>query len=205
MNHERYRLMLGKIYNASELELVKERANCRQLAVEFNKHAGTYLSNNDDKAYDAYMKVRRKFLPNVDESCIIEQGFHADYGYNIHGGKNGLMSFNTTILDSVDVTIGEHVFLGPNVVITDASHPIDPTVRTEQFGTISKGITIDDNVWICSNATICQGVHIGKNVVIAAGTVVRHDIPDNCVVAGPNAEIIKSIEQLISITGQIQQ
>lgn len=198
MNYERYKLMLGKIYNASEPELVKERTECRRLAVEFNR------LTTDGKDSEAYMKVRRKFLPNVDESCTIEQGFHADYGYNIHGGKNGLMSFNTTILDSVNVTIGEHVFLGPNVVITDASHPIDPTVRTEQFGTISKGITIDDNVWICSNATICQDVHIGKNVVVAAGTVVRHDIPDNCVVAGPNAEIVKSIEQLISITGQVQ-
>jgi maltose O-acetyltransferase len=199
MSEERYKLMLGKQYDASDTELVKERARCRTLATEFAKYAGTYLSVNDDKAYAEYMKIRKQFLPNVDDTCLIDHGFHADYGHNIYGAKNGLISFNVTILDSVQVSIGDNCYFGSSVVITDASHPFDAHERTGNHGTISKPVVIGDNVWICSNATICQGVHIGNNVIVAANTCVRHDVPDNAIVAGPEGKVISTMSDVKDI------
>lgn len=50
-------------------------------------------------------------------------------------------------------------------------------------------------MWIGGNCTILPGVTIGNNVVMAAGAVVTKDVPDNCVVAGVPAKIIKKLEQ----------
>lgn len=53
--------------------------------------------------------------------------------------------------------------------------------------------TVGDNVSIYTGATIYGGIHIGNNVKIAAGSVVFHDVPDNCVVAGNPAVIVKKL------------
>ena len=53
--------------------------------------------------------------------------------------------------------------------------------------------TIGDNVSIYTGATVYGGIRIGNNVKIAAGSVVFHDVPDNCVVAGNPAVIVKKI------------
>lgn len=59
---------------------------------------------------------------------------------------------------------------------------------------IAKHVVIGDDVWIGGNETILPGVTIGNNVVVAAGAVVTKDVPDNCVVGGMPAKIIKTIE-----------
>ena len=82
--------------------------------------------------------------------------------------------------------------LGPNVQLYTATHPIDPTERNSglEYG---KPITIGDNVWIGGSAVVYPGVTIGNNVVVAAGTVVVKDIPNNVVVGGNPAKILKEI------------
>ena len=54
-------------------------------------------------------------------------------------------------------------------------------------------VTIGNDVWIGGNATILPGVTIGNNVVVAAGAVVTHDVPDNTLVAGVPARKIKDL------------
>lgn len=49
-------------------------------------------------------------------------------------------------------------------------------------------------MWIGGNVTILPGVTIGNNVVVAAGAVVTKDVPDNCVVGGVPANVIRTIE-----------
>ena len=59
--------------------------------------------------------------------------------------------------------------------------------------TIGKNVTIKENAWICIGAIICPGVTIGRNAVVAAGAVVTKDVPDNVVVGGNPARIIKKM------------
>ena len=54
-------------------------------------------------------------------------------------------------------------------------------------------MTIGDDVWIGGNCTILPGVTIGSNVIVAAGAVVTKDVPDNCVVAGVPARVVKAL------------
>ena len=88
--------------------------------------------------------------------------------------------------------IGKNAFIGPNVSIYTACHPLNPVERNRAIEW-SRGVTIGDNVWIGGSVTICPGVTIGNNVTIGAGSVVVKDIPDNCVAVGNPARAIKQL------------
>ena len=135
----------------------------------------------------------RYLLGSTGENPNILPGFQCDYGKNIHVGDDFLINYNGTILDIASVTIGHHVMIGPNTMICTVGHPLSPKGRREHLG-IAKPITIGNDVWIGGNVTLLPGVTIGDNVVIAAGAVVTKDIPDNVLVGGVPAKIIKSIE-----------
>ncbi len=65
-------------------------------------------------------------------------------------------------------------------------------IPVKEYG---KPVTIGDNVWIGGRAVINPGVTIGNNVVVASGVVVTKDIPDDVVVGGNPARIIKRIDK----------
>lgn len=119
--------------------------------------------------------------------------FHCDSGDNIHVGKDFIANYNVTILDIREVRIGDYCMIGPNTLITTVGHPLSPAKRRRHMG-IAEPVIIGDDVWIGGNVTILPGVSIGNNVVVAAGAVVTKDVPDNCVVGGVPARIIKTIE-----------
>ena len=60
--------------------------------------------------------------------------------------------------------------------------------------TIPAPIVLGRNVWVGSNSTILAGVTIGDNAVVAAGAVVTKDVPDNVIVGGVPAKVIRHIE-----------
>ncbi|WP_315459831.1 sugar O-acetyltransferase [uncultured Streptococcus sp.] len=127
------------------------------------------------------------------ENVSVFPNFNCDNGKNIHVGEQFLMNYNGIILDVAEVCIGHHVMIGPNTMITTVNHPLTPQGRRDNIG-IAKPVTIGNDVWIGGNVTILPGVTIGNNVVVAAGAVVTKDIPDNCVVAGVPAKMIKTID-----------
>lgn len=149
-------------------------------------------------AYPARDPERQKFLKNffgsIGSRVTIKGNFNCDYGKHIYIGDGTIINCNVTILDTNKVTIGEDVFIAPGVVISAATHPLDAERRvTRHFQ--SHPITIKDRAWIGANATILTGVTIGRNAVVAAGAVVIEDVPDNCLVGGVPAKIIKVIQQ----------
>lgn len=151
------------------------------------------LHQIDQKDGKAIAKELEVFFGSTGESPWVGPGFQCDNGKNIHVGKHLTANFNVTILDIAPVHIGDFCMIGPNTLITTVGHPLSPQKRRNHMA-IAKPITIGDDVWIGGNCTILPGVMIGNNVVIAAGAVVTKDVPDNCVVAGVPAKIIKQIE-----------
>ena len=88
--------------------------------------------------------------------------------------------------------IGEGALLGHNVVLATLNHGKAPSRRHDLF---PAPIHIGKNAWIGSNATITAGVTIGENAIVAAGAVVTHDVPDNAIVGGVPAKIIKFVSE----------
>ena len=83
--------------------------------------------------------------------------------------------------------------IGPNTLITTVGHPLSPKGRRE-YHALAKPVRIGNDVWIGGNVTILPGVTIGNNVVGAAGAVINKDVPDNTLVGGVPARVIKVIE-----------
>lgn len=134
----------------------------------------------------------RELFESVGDNPCIEDNFHCDLGSNIHVGHNFYAGFNCTILDMAEVRIGDNCMLGPNVSLYTAGHRIAPKGRNKDGYAIP--ITIGNDVWIGGSSVILPGVTIGNNSIVAAGSVVTKDIPENVIVAGNPAKILKVIE-----------
>lgn len=133
-----------------------------------------------------------KIMDNsIDESVTIFTPFHINYGKHTTIGRNVFINFDCVFLDLGGITIEDDVLIAPKVSLLTEGHPIDPSNR---HALIPKPIHIKKNAWIGANATILQGVTIGENSIVAAGSIVSRDVPDNTIVGGIPAKIIKSIE-----------
>jgi len=98
--------------------------------------------------------------------------------------------FNTR---SGHIYLGHNVKISHNVMLLTGEHDYeDPEFKVIEKG---KDITIGDNVWICAGAIVIGGVKIGKNSVVCAGAVVTKDVPENVMVGGVPAKVIKEIRK----------
>lgn len=126
----------------------------------------------------------------VDDSFRLFPPFYTDCGKNLKIGKDVFFNSGVKIQDQGGVTIEDGVLLGHNVVIATLDHSLDPEHRGNM---IPAPVHIGKNVWVGANATICKGVTIGNGAVIAAGAVVTKDVPENVIVGGVPAKLIKKI------------
>ncbi len=145
--------------------------------------------------YNSPEKIRELFseltASKIDESCFIIPPFHTEFGKNTKIGKNVFINSCCRFQDNGGIEIGDKTMIGPNVTIVTLNHDISPETR---INATPKPVKIEENVWVGADCTILPGVTIGKNSVIGAGSVVTKDVPDNAVVAGNPAKLIKKIK-----------
>src|SRR5690606_14434603 len=92
------------------------------------------------------------------------------------------------------IEIGNDVIMGSYVSFHSENHNFsDTTMLIREQGVTSKGIKIGNNVWVGAKVTFLDGCVIGNHCVVAAGAVVNGIFPDNCVIGGVPAKIIKTI------------
>ncbi|MDE6322588.1 MAG: sugar O-acetyltransferase [Paramuribaculum sp.] len=136
----------------------------------------------------------REICGHVGKQPLVHSPFRCDFGFNISIGDNLIANYGLTILDETEVRIGNRVFIGPNVSIFTITHALLPDQRAEGLMKAAP-VIIDDDVWICGNATILPGVTIGRGAVVGAGSVVTASIPAMTLVAGNPARIIRKISE----------
>lgn len=113
-------------------------------------------------------------------------------------GDNFSMQNNCHIGCIESIVIGNNVLLGSKVYITDHFHgnitkedlDVPPALRPLS----SKPVRIGDNVWIGDNVCVMPGVTLGNNVIVGANAVVTHSFPENSVIAGCPAKVIKMLK-----------
>ena len=179
---EKEKLLKGELYNSGDEELTRDRLNAKKLYFEYNN----LPPDKDEERHNILKKLLGKTGKNFD----FVAPFYCDYGYNIEIGENFYANRNLDILDCNKVIIGDNVMIGPDCGFYTAAHPLDYETRNKLLE-FAYPIKIGNNVWIGGSVTILSGVTIGSNVVIGAGAIVKKDIPDNCVVAGVPAKVIR--------------
>jgi serine acetyltransferase len=108
----------------------------------------------------------------IGDRCVIGRGSH--------------------VVAHQSILIGDDVFTGPYVYITDQNHGYaDPEVPIGRQWPSNATVSIGPGCWLGTGAVVLPGASIGRNVVVAAGAVVRGEVPSHCVVAGVPAKIVR--------------
>ncbi len=168
------------------------------------------------KKHGKHIRINRKtYCINGLQHITIDDNFYGANGLwldaidNYHGytyhpeisiGRNVSIGRNSHIGSINKISIGNDVMMGSNILIEDHSHgnTFDYSKLRRDLPLVSNGeIVIGDNTWICDNAVILGGARIGKNCVVAANSVVNNEFPDNCLIGGIPARILKKIRLII--------
>ncbi len=126
----------------------------------------------------------------IDKTVDVFTPLYINYGKHTKIGKNVFINFDCTFLDLGGITIEENVLIAPKVSLLSEGHPVSPETR---HSLMVGHIHIKKNAWIGAGAIILQGVTIGENSIVAAGAVVSTNVPDNTIVGGIPAKVIKEI------------
>ena len=107
-------------------------------------------------------------------------------------GDRCLIGRGSGIVGHFSIEIGNDVWTGHNVYITDQNHGYEDVSRPiSQQSQPERAVKIGDGSWLGYGSVVLPGVTIGKHVVVGANSVVTHDIPDYSVAVGVPAKVIK--------------
>jgi serine acetyltransferase len=142
----------------------------------------SWIEIGDRTMIGAYVTLSAGLMPGHDlgaspilrvgDGCVIGRGSH--------------------VIAHHSITIGDDVFTGPYVYVTDQNHSYaDPDTPIGRQWPVNAAVSIGAGSWLGAGAVVLPGAQIGVNVVVAAGSVVRGPVPDHCVVAGVPARIVR--------------
>jgi Acetyltransferase (isoleucine patch superfamily) len=190
---EHEKLLAGKDYDYRDPELQGMLKQGKELINQLNQ-----TTDLEQKS-----QVIKQLFNKVGKSLTINGHFEAIYGKHISFGDDDFINGNCFFQDSNLITLGDRVIIAPDTKFYCGQHSLDANNRfgTRADGshyliTYTKPISVGNDVWIGGNVTVIGGVHIGNNVIIGAGAVVVKDVPDNSVVGGVPAKVIKQLKPL---------
>ncbi|EGP5651556.1 chorismate mutase [Enterococcus faecium] len=181
---EKEKMIAGELYFANDSELVADRMFARSQSQIINQAESAELRS----------QLLKETFGRTGKKIYMEPVINFDYGYNIFVGENFYANFNCTFLDVSTIEIGDNCMFAPNVQLYTATHPLHPVKRNSGLE-YAKPIKIGNNVWLGGGVIVTPGVTLGDNVVVGAGSVVTKSFPDNVVIAGNPARIIKTVEE----------
>lgn len=172
-----------ELANTSDPELVESMRRAHEITAKMNRCSGSEPE---------YKMLLNDLIPGLPESSVIMPPFYCDHGHGIHLGENVFINNCCTFLDGALITIGDYTLIGPNVQIYTPQHPMGYMERriTQEY---AYPVTIGKDCWIGGGAIICPGVTIGDRCIVAAGSVVTRDVPDDSLVAGNPAVLKKKL------------
>ncbi len=122
---------------------------------------------------------------SVGEDCQFSESLYILYGHNLAFGAGCRLGTHARIYDFSPIKISKNLLASHGITLISGTH------HTDTYDPIPGPITIGQNVWIGINVTIVGPVIIGDNAVIGANSLVIRDIPDNAIVAGVPAKILR--------------
>lgn len=190
---EHEKLLAGLEYDYTDAEIQGLLARARELV-------GSYNAEGDP---GRRRESLRELLGVCGDNVTVQSPVSVLYGTHTTIGHDVFINGNCTIQDSARVTIGDRVVIAPDVRLFCGEHAVDARERWRRGAdgslklvTTTRPITIGSDVWIGGGVIVLPGVTIGSNVVVGAGAVVTRDVPDNCVVAGVPARVLRELPPL---------
>lgn len=184
---EKAKMLKGEWYDANfDEELVEVRRKAETFCYDFNMARPGSVEQES--------ALKELLGTEIPEGVTVLAPVYFDYGNYTKLGKGTFVNHGCYFMDGGTVTVGENVFIGPFCGFYTATHPMNYTDRNKGLEK-ALPITVGDNCWFGANVSVMPGVTIGSGCVIAAGSVVTEDVPDNSMVAGVPAVVKKEIQQ----------
>lgn len=174
-----------ELYSFADAEISTNIARAQRLCARLRT-----MSIHDED----YREVLETLIPGVPKSVFICPPFHCDHGTEIVLGEGVFINYNCTMLDSGGIRIGRNTLIGPSCQFYTPNHPMNPIERRAPKET-AYPIIIGEDTWLGGGVIVCPGVKIGSRCVIAAGSVVNRDIPDDSMAAGNPAVVKKLLKE----------
>lgn len=128
-------------------------------------------------------------------SKLLSTSHFSKYGKGLVMGSHSAVGDFTHFGAPGGIEIGNDVIMGSYVSFHSENHNFsDATKLIREQGVNSKGIKLGNNIWVGAKVTFLDGCEVGDNSVVAAGAVVIGKFPNNSIIGGIPAKIIKSIE-----------
>jgi acetyltransferase-like isoleucine patch superfamily enzyme len=146
---------------------------------------------------EEYIRIGEDTLigPGVSLSAGMVPGQECITSPVVSIGDRCLIGRGSGIVGHFSITIGNDVWTGHHVYITDQNHDYtDISVPISQQSQPEKAVSIGDGSWIGFGSVVLPGVTIGRHVVVGANSVVTTDLPDYCVAVGAPARVIKKLD-----------
>ena len=126
------------------------------------------------------VKIHRSTIEIMGNNCLVKIGKNSMIGDDC---------YLVTKEEGIELIIGESCGLSRNVkVMTSDGHPIfQKNIRINH----ARNIVLGDNIWVADNVTILKGVTVSSNSVLGINSLITKDVPNNCIVAGNPAKVIK--------------
>lgn len=188
---EKYKDMLnsGELYDCYDEELLAYQYELVQRMNGYNSTPDTPEGHAEREA------LLREALGTYGENLVMLPPVHSNWGLkNVHVGKDCFFNFNCGFVDDADIFFGDDCLIGPGCQFVTAEHPVAPEPRRKKMQ-YNKQIHVGNNVWFGAGAIVLPGVTIGDNSIVAAGAVVTKDVPENVIVAGVPARILREITE----------
>jgi len=130
---------------------------------------------------------------SIGADAVIKTGAHlcaCNKNAEISIGARTTIGFYTFLYASGRIEIGDDCMISPFVSVVDCNHGTRANIRMNRQPNTVHPVRIGNDVWIGTHAVILAGVTIADGAIIAAGSVVRQDVPENAIVSGVPAKII---------------
>lgn len=134
----------------------------------------------------------RLLFERIEGFGYISRNVNFIHSYGISFGRNYHINTGCTFDGRGGLTMGDHVLIGPNVVIVSSQHRWDLSTELPmiQQGHQSAPVVIGDDVWIGANSVVTPGVTLAEGTVVGAGSVVTSSTEPYTIVAGSPARPI---------------
>ena len=185
MKTELEKMRSEELYSFADPQVIASIARSQKLCARFRT-----MSIHDED----YRAMLEELIPDIPQSSMICPPFHCDHGTGIVLGENVFINYNAVMLDSAYIRIGQNTKIGPNCQFYTPNHPMDYMERRKPQET-GHPITIGEDCWLGGGVIVCPGVTIGNRCIIAAGSVVTTDIPDDSMAAGVPAVVKRNLKQ----------
>ncbi len=188
------KMLAGLPYHSGDPEMLALCQQARALTRQYNAGMGTAAERRT---------LLEGLFEKIGSNVAIDTPFYTDYGVHTSFSDNIIVGMNCIFIDNNKITIGNNVMIASGVQLCTATHPLksqerivknwNQSMQRNWYHSLTKPITIGNNVWIGANVTVLPGVTIGDHSTIAAGSVVNKDIPSHTLAMGVPCKPVKKL------------